>query len=183
MFTLLAGRKNCIQLASVCVLAHVLCIFPGLLGCTWSVWCCWRDCCKLCPSYEVLEVSGPSRICRYPAFTRVCHVTGGHPSAGSRFSRRASERLCVVLGHRIMEYNFELEVTVLHFINEKTKDQRIKNNVCSPPASYWQSKEQKSAPESECLFSVYVLMLGIERGLLAAFLWGSCSSAQRSAVS
>ena len=68
-FVYLAGRKKelYIQLPSVCVLAHVLCIFPGLLGCTWSVWCCWRDYCKLCPSYEVLEVSGPSRTCRYPA--------------------------------------------------------------------------------------------------------------------
>ena len=35
-----------------------------------------------------------------------------------------------------MEYNFELQVTALHFINEKTKDQRIKNNVYSHPASY-----------------------------------------------
>lgn len=75
----LSGGKKCIQLVRDCVLAHVAGIFLGLLGCTWSVWCCWRDYCKPCPSYEMLEVSGPSHTCRYPSAHWVCHIGPGPP--------------------------------------------------------------------------------------------------------
>lgn len=59
-----------------------------------------------------------------------------HRSACSHLSSRGSIRLCLVLGHRIMECNFELQVVALNAVDEKAEGQRIERDACSHPASY-----------------------------------------------
>lgn len=48
-----------------------------------------------------------------------------HPSACSRVSPRGSVRPCLVLGQRIMECSFELQVLALNSIGEKARGRRI----------------------------------------------------------